>query len=176
MRVRAIRIDNLQWIYGNLCEFKNGIYVLRENQELMGLPDTHYIQKQIPSILARKGISDINQAFLSGFDLGVERTSMNFPALIEVIPTTVCREVGVKDKNGVPYFEGDIGIYDNGKDMSNWTRGEKFLVVYDKFKFLARMKPFETKTMINQNIFSDEFEDCTQIIGNKFDNGEKLNG
>lgn len=81
---------------------------------------------------------------------------------------------GLKDKKGVKLFEGDICQYDNNKSMSHWTRGERFVIVKNKGRFSARMKPYNEYDGCNQNTLNEEFEDCITKIGNIFQNPKLL--
>ena len=82
---------------------------------------------------------------------------------IPVIPETVVKYTGVKDKNDVKYFVGDIGEFDNG---------DRFVVGIE-----------EWLTVFAEWIGEAECEDQTRdfyrisrakIIGNKFDNPELI--
>ena len=87
----------------------------------------------------------------------------------------VMQYTGLKDKNGVKIFEGDIIQYDDTEDMNKWVSGEKAVIVYIPARFVARMKPYNRDDLSNQNVLKQgDCEDVIEVIGNIYQDKELL--
>lgn len=93
-----------------------------------------------------------------------------------VLAETIGQYTGLKDKNGVKIFEGDVCKYDDNENMSDWVSGETFVVIGLKGRFTARMKPYDNHNGTNQNTMNEDVEDCVEVIGNIHSNPELLEG
>ena len=78
----------------------------------------------------------------------------------EVDPSTVGQYTGLKDKNGVKIFEGDVLIFD----------GDKFVISWDDERCGFRMDYW----MFDEQYDLSEFWPTSEIIGNIHDNPEML--
>jgi hypothetical protein len=78
----------------------------------------------------------------------------------KVIPETVCRCTGLRDKNGVLIFEGDI--YHHG------DKNIRYVVVWNDTGFMGKQ--------LGSNSYAgiEHWRDSIKIIGNRFDNPELL--
>lgn len=93
---------------------------------------------------------------------------------------TICDYTGLTDKNGTKIFEGDvINVY-----VSNWWCGHKdrrmwkenALIVYKDYAWAIRCGKFTTPLYDYINPYNSEEQYYFEVIGNKFDNPELLEG
>ena len=87
-----------------------------------------------------------------------------------VIPTNekypLMQYTGLKDKNGVEIYEGDIVNIRGGTFYQGyWEIDEIFEVVYDKYGFLLKNKDYKESFCIAEEI---------KVIGNIYENPELL--
>lgn len=85
---------------------------------------------------------------------------------IDVNPETVGQYTGVKDKNGVKIFEGDILSFVDGDGDTNYLT-----VIYDRDMFTTKECDFVDR----DGLWSDSTLDL-EVIGNIYDNPELLKG
>ena len=89
-----------------------------------------------------------------------------------VKPDTVCQYTGLKDKNGVEIYEGDI-VKDHYGRIMLVEYAEKF--VKFRFKLLYTTGKTWTKNFLYADMYEWFFdEECPEVIGNKWDNPELL--
>ena len=89
-------------------------------------------------------------------------SSMSDYSVVGVDPSTVCQFTGLKDKEGMDIFEGDL-LYDEDSGIVSaikWKRNI-FGYVYEKAGAFATMRVFSNHTCF------------LKVIGNKFDRNEK---
>jgi uncharacterized phage protein (TIGR01671 family) len=92
----------------------------------------------------------------------------------EVIPETVGQYTGLKDKNGIEIYEGDI------IDIHQTVNGcNLFEIVWDKTRWNARygvpmVKPRLYEYNFNNLLDVDAFEKEIEVVGNIHDNPELI--
>ena len=97
--------------------------------------------------------------------VGISYTSDEFsdvPIVHRVDPSTVCQFTGLKDKEGMDIFEGDL-LYDEDSGIVSAIKWKRNICgyVYEKAGAFATMRVFSNHTCF------------LKVIGNKFDRNEK---
>ena len=84
------------------------------------------------------------------------------PIVHRVDPKTVCQFTGLKDKEGMDIFEGDL-LYDEDSGIVSAIKWKRNICgyVYEKAGAFATMRVFSNHTCF------------LKVIGNKFDRNEK---
>ena len=89
-------------------------------------------------------------------------SSMSDYSVVGVDPSTVCQFTGLKDKEGMDIFEGDL-LYDEDSGIVSAIKWKRNICgyVYEKAGAFATMRVFSNHTCF------------LKVIGNKFDRNEK---
>jgi len=98
------RLDNGDVVTGNLCQLKDGIFIMP--QDGYGDYPLDYHQQGMGCGLEDRGIHDRYEAMRHGWDCGVEQLTEITPPLIAVDPVTVVRILGM-DSEPAPGVELD---------------------------------------------------------------------
>lgn len=129
IKFRGKRVDNGEWVYGNLITTSNGYHFIDTHNELY--EDEPYLFR--------------------------DNTDMIRVAVSKVIPETVGQFTGLKDKNGVEIYEGDICEYGFNAVLCEWFKGG--------FWLNGSQKGANYNIHLGNNIY---------VIGNIHDNPELL--
>ena len=145
IKFRGKRIDNGEWVYGNL------IYSSDACKEYETL------------IIPQKDADGFTTDYASN---GENKESYGFDNWFCVIPETVGQYTGLKDKNGKEIYEGDI-VEKTYYSYHQPECSELFEIKYEGLGFY-----FEH---IKGNAFYLPFTEDIEIIGNIYENPELIN-
>lgn len=92
-----------------------------------------------------------------------------YGVIYKIVPETAGQYTGLTDKNGIGIFEGDIIIFNRGRNLPN-TKPRPLLVFWDE-----RSSRFTTNAGSYAFLQKDMMVEC-EVIGNIYDNPELLKG
>lgn len=151
IKFRGRRVDNNKWVFGQLI-FKK---CLRDNGGVEHM------------------LREWEEEFAFIYEDNIENNCEEYPTkFIEVDIETIGQYVGLRDKNGVEIYEGDI------IDIHQTVNGyNQFVIQYNNYKFSARYYNQKTKQILGwyeydlDELFEiDEAEKEIEAIGNIYEN------
>lgn len=159
IKFRGKEVETGQWVYGKLIENKNkgkGVFA-----------GYHYI---VPFDITPYGGNDKHTMIEGGYPnyadddysrCWKEREAVTI-SVIQVDKDTIGQYTGLKDKNGVEIYEGDILEY-----MAIADGKQRDKVIFDRGTFVLDYSE-DYKQPVN------EINHCAEVIGNIYDNPELI--
>jgi uncharacterized phage protein (TIGR01671 family) len=150
IKYRAKRVDNGEWVYG--------YYVKHETRQTCPMGNDKLSQDEIKHLIVVDSFADWN----------MPKTLQG----IEVIPETVGQFTGLKDKNGVEIYEGDICLLTNTYKGANSKSTVE--IAFEGWGFVGKWSEEESPTGYMCNpLRSYNFPVVLiEVIGNIHDNPE----
>lgn len=140
---RAKRLDNGEWVEGNL------VFSLDADEEWRAI------------------IIPIKNSYM--FSSGNEDEDLGFENWYRVDPNTVCQYTGLTDKNGVKIFEGDIvrsiSMYDKSNMVVIFEDGEFRMVLCEKYKEYIPGCVFYAIRCFDKEVIGNIFENHELLKG-----------
>ena len=138
IKFRGQRVDNREWVTGDLCKSISGAPCI--------MPTAFFATREFEEQEDNEPQVISDSLAIGGF----------YP----VKPETVGQQTGLKDKNGVEIFEGDVSMY----------KGAKGFVFYDDNTAM-----FMVRFPLLRSVYSfDSINGELEVIGNIYSNLELL--
>lgn len=154
IKFRGKRVDNGQWVYGNINYLHDGVFIL-ENDQSGGFIEADYHSSGMGCGLEDRNIRDRYEAMQHGWERAIEKQSECFPLFLQVHPETVGQLLGW----GV--YDGDIIDVGDGK-----ARAAK----YDEIECVVTLTPhYDARSFGELGV-----RERLNVIGNIHDNNELI--
>ena len=122
------------------------------------------------------GLEEETRIAMFDFDYN-KGTEINGEAIYNVYPDTVGQYTDLTDKNGVKIFEGDVVIFNRGRNLPKTDKSPE-VIIYHQGDCAFQRYPYcrcITKSGTGKLIQPDMMSEC-EVIGNIYDNPELLKG